>query len=164
MIKTTPRTGLRLALLALIALGAMALALPALSAAGKNTVELDGKLQGKEEIPGPGSKKGKGDVQVFLKPKKHKVCFELQVKNLDPMTAGHIHKGAEGVAGKIKVTLFEDQQGLAGDGSYEGCTVDVKKKLIKRMIKSPEKFYVNLHTLEFPDGAVRGQLAPTVGA
>lgn len=153
----------RLAVLALIALGVVALAIPALSLAGKNTVEVDAKLQGQNEVPGPGSKKGKGDIQVFLKAKKHKVCFQLEVSKLDPIVAGHIHKGVEGVAGKIKVTLFEDSQGLAGDGSYAGCVKNVKKKLIKKIAAHPEKFYVNLHTLEFPDGAVRGQLAPPAG-
>lgn len=160
MIKTTPRTGLRLALLALIALGAMALALPALSAAGKNTVEVDGKLQGKEEVPGPGSKKGKGDVHIELKAKKKKVCFELEVARLDEVVAGHIHKGTADVAGDVVVLLFEDTAGLAGTGSYEGCTKGVKKKLIKKIGKKPDRYYVNIHTMEFPDGAIRGQLEP----
>ena len=40
----------------------------------------------------------------------------------------------------------------------------MKKKLIKKIIKAPERFYVNIHTVDFPDGAIRGQLelsAPT---
>ena len=147
--------------LAVLALAAVALAIPALSVAGKNTVELSAKLKGNNEVPGPGDKNGKGDVQVLLKAKKHKVCFNLEVSKLDEIVAGHIHKGAADVAGDIKVLLFEDPAGLDGDGAYEGCTEDVKKKLIKKIAKAPEKYYVNIHTVEYPDGAIRGQLEPS---
>ena len=64
------------------------------------------------------------------------------------------------VAGDVVVLLFEDTAGLAGTGSYEGCTNGVKKKLIKKIGKKPDRFYVNIHTKEFPDGEIRGQLEP----
>jgi hypothetical protein len=147
--------------LAGLALAAVALAVPALSVAGKNTVEVEAKLKGANEVPGPGSKKGKGDIDVFLKAKKEKVCFELEVSGLDSIVAGHIHKGASDVAGPVKVTLFEDEEGLEGEGSYEGCTKGVKSKLIKKISSDPESWYVNVHTVDFPDGAIRGQLEPT---
>jgi hypothetical protein len=147
--------------LALLALAAVALAIPALSLAGKNTVEVTAKLKGNNEVPGPGDKNGKGEVQVLLKKQKKKVCFNLGVSKLDPVTAGHIHKGTADVSGDVKVLLFEDQDGLEGTGFYEGCTKGVKKKLIKRIGKKPEKYYVNIHTIKYPDGAIRGQLEPT---
>jgi CHRD domain len=143
--------------LALVGLAVAMLALPALSAAGRNTTELHAELTGKAEVPGPGSKKGKGEITVAMKPTKKKVCFELEVKKLDTITAGHIHKGEEGVAGDIKVPFFEGEQ-LEGTGAYEGCVKDVKKKLIEKIIAKPEKFYVNIHTEDYPDGAIRGQL------
>jgi CHRD domain len=34
----------------------------------------------------------------------------------------------------------------------------LKKKLIKKIIAKPENYYVNIHTVEYPDGAIRGQL------
>jgi hypothetical protein len=144
--------------LAALALALALLALPAISMAGRNTTEVDAKLTGKAEVPGPGSKKGKGDIQIFLKPTQGKVCFDLQVKNLDTITDGHIHKGAEGVAGDVKVPLFVGQH-LDGTGSYDGCTKNVKAKLIKKIAGHPEKYYANVHTLDFPNGAIRGQLA-----
>jgi CHRD domain-containing protein len=144
-------------MLALVGLALAVLAIPAISMAGRNTTEVDAKLTGKAEVPGPGSKKGKGDVAVFLKPTQGKVCFNLEVKNLDTVTDSHIHKGAEGVAGDVKVPLFVGKQ-LSGTGTYEGCVKKVKAKLIKKIAAHPEKFYVNVHTLDFPDGAIRGQL------
>ena len=142
----------------LVALAVCALALPALSLAGRNTIEVTAKLQGKNEVPGPGLNKGKGDISVFLKPKKDKVCYEFEVKKLDPITEGHIHKGNPDEAGPVKVTLFQSQEGINGTGNYEGCVKNVKSKLIEKIASSPEKFYVNLHTLDYPDGAIRGQL------
>lgn len=145
---------------ALPALAAVALAVPALSLAGQNTTEVDAQLKGQNEVPGPGSK-GNGDVQVFLKPTQKKVCFALEIKKLDAVVAGHIHKGDSETAGPVKVTLFEDEAGLNGTGNYEGCTKNVKKKLIKKIAATPEKYYVNVHTMEYPEGAIRGQLEPT---
>ena len=143
----------------IVAAAVCALALPALSLAGRNTVEVGAKLDGKNEVPGPGSK-GKGEIQVFLKAKKEKVCFNLQVDKLDTITAGHIHKGTEDVAGPVKVTLIDSQ--IEGTGTYEGCVTKVKSKLIKKIASVPEKFYVNIHTLDYPDGAIRGQLQTLV--
>ena len=136
-----------------------AVAIPALSAAAPDTVELDATLSGDTEVPGPGSEKGKGKSTVFVTPSKKKLCFTLEVKKLDPLVAGHIHKGKEGVAGDVVVPLFEDEAGLDGNGSYEGCVKKLEKKLLKKIIAKPENFYVNIHTEDYPDGAIRGQLA-----
>jgi hypothetical protein len=145
---------------ALVALVVCALVVPALSLAGRNTIEVTAQLKGKNEVPGPGSK-GKGDISVFLKAKKEKVCFNLEVSKLDTITAGHIHKGTADEAGPVKVTLIDSQ--IEGTGSYEGCIENVKSKLIKKIASAPEKFYANIHTLDYPDGAIRGQLTPLAG-
>ncbi len=145
----------------IVAVAVCALALPALSLAGRNTVEVVAKLDGKNEVPGPGSQKGKGDIQVFLKAKKEKVCFNLQVDKLDTITAGHIHKGTADVASPVKVTLIDSQ--IEGTGTYEGCVTKVRSKLIKKIASVPDKFYVNIHTLDYPDGAIRGQLQGLAG-
>ena len=144
--------------LGLVALALAALVIPALSLAGRNTVEVNAKLKGANEVPGPGDSNGKGDIAVFLKAKKEKVCFNLELDKIDGASAGHIHKGDSETAGAIKVTLFEADPPLAVPGEFEGCVKNVKRKLIKRIARNPEKFYVNVHNAEFPDGAVRGQL------
>ncbi len=145
----------------LAAIAVCALALPALSVAGRNTVEVTTKLKGNTEVPGPGSPKGKGEITVFLKSTKEKVCFNLEVSKLDTITAGHIHKGSTDEAGPIKVTLIHDQ--IEGTGNYEGCVENVKSKLIDKIVNRPDKFYVNIHTLDYPDGAIRGQLPIPAG-
>jgi hypothetical protein len=142
--------------LGLLALALVALAIPALSMAGRNTVEVNAKLKGQNEVPGPGDANGKGEIAVFLKAKKEKVCFNLEISKLDGASAGHIHKGDAETAGPIKVTLFDAP--VEGTGTYEGCVKNVKRKLVRRIGKHPERYYVNVHNADYPDGAIRGQL------
>lgn len=141
--------------LAFLVLGAIGLLIPALS--GAAATQLSAKLKGTEEVQG-GDKNGRGEIFVAVKkPNKRKLCFQLEFKKMDPPTAGHIHKGAEGVDGPVKVTLFEDPAGLPGP-TAEGCVKNVSKRITKKLRQTPEKFYVNLHNAEHPDGAIRGQL------
>ena len=137
--------------LALIA----ALAIPAANAA---PAQLSAKLKGNEEVPGPGDPNGRGEAAVTVKRKKRKVCFALEFRRIGEPTAAHIHKGADGVAGPVKVTLFEDPEGLPVPGAVDGCVRDLKRRLVRKLAKRPQRFYVNLHNAEYPDGAIRGQL------
>jgi hypothetical protein len=142
------------------ALAAM-IALPSLSS---GATLLGAKLKGSNEVPGPGDPNAKGGIQVSLKSKKKKVCFTLEYRKLDGgASAGHIHRGKKGVAGNIKVPLFEVDPPLGERGSFEGCQKNVKRKLIRRIKRRPENFYVNIHGPDYPDGAIRGQLKPDQG-
>jgi len=60
-----------------------------------------------------------------------------------------------GVFGGIVVGLIEAP--AAGD-RFTGCTEDVSKALIRRILRRPKRFYVNVHTTPFPGGAVQGTL------
>ena len=111
-------------------------------------------LSGTAEVPGPGDTDGSGSADIRLNQGQNQVCFELSVSNIAVATAAHIHEAAEGVAGPVVVTLTTP----AANGKSKGC-VDASAELIKRIRQTPENFYVNVHNAEFPDGAVRGQLA-----
>jgi CHRD domain len=141
--------------LALLALGAVGLLIPALS--GAAAIQLSAKLKGNQEVA-DGDPNGRGEAFVAVKkPTRRKLCFELSWDKIEPPTAAHIHKGAKGVDGPIKVTLFEDPDGLSVS-EVEGCVKTIRKRIAKRLRKTPEKFYVNVHNAEYPDGAIRGQL------
>lgn len=150
--------------LATVAVAAAAMVVPALSGAGGPNVsgiELEAKLKGSQEVPERGDPNGKGEAQILLRKNKRRVCYFLQWSKLDGVTAAHIHKGEAGVAGPVKVTLLEES--LPGNGEAEGCVKGVKKQLIKKIGKRPERWYVNAHNEEYPDGAIRGQLKPAAG-
>jgi len=111
------------------------------------------KLTGEAEVPGPGDIKGSGTVQVTVNPDKGEVCYELSVANIQEATAAHIHEGATGKEGPVKVALEAPKT-----GSAKGCAkADVA--VIQAMLKDPAGYYVNVHNAAFPKGAVRGQLS-----
>jgi hypothetical protein len=141
--------------LAFLALGAVGLLIPALS--GAAAAQLSAELKGNQEVP-HADPNGRGDASITVKkPSKRKLCYQLSWDKIEPPTAAHIHKGAEGVNGPIKVTLFEDPNGLTAS-SADGCVKKIPKRIAKKLRKSPENFYVNIHNGEHPNGAIRGQL------
>lgn len=128
-----------------------ALALPG-AAVAKETV-LTAQMDGKQETPDKGDAGGNGVADITLGDAKGTVCFVLTYRGIDKPTAGHIHAGAKGKAGPVKVTLF------SGSFKKKGCTRNVDASLIRSIAKRPKSFYVNFHNAAFAGGAVRGQLA-----
>lgn len=112
-------------------------------------------LKGSEEVPNPGDPDGAGNATVTFKPNTGEICWDIKVSNIVlPSLGSHIHEGKQGVAGPIVVPFEpEDANGLAN-----GCTKP-DAALMARIMQNPENFYVNVHSSEFPAGAVRGQLA-----
>ena len=111
------------------------------------------KLTGAAEVPGPGDTKGSGTVQVTLNPDKGEVCYELTVVDIQEATAAHIHDGAAGQEGPVKVALDAPKT-----GSAKGCKA-ADAAVIKVIMENPANYYVNVHNAAFPKGAVRGQLS-----
>jgi hypothetical protein len=114
---------------------------------------LSATMTGPEEVP-PGDPDGTGSAAFTFNPGRGRVCFELDVADIAPATAAHIHVGPPGVAGPIVVPLTAPT-----DGSSSGCVNDVDPGLIDAIKKNPGGYYVNVHNAEFPAGAIRGQLS-----
>jgi hypothetical protein len=115
-------------------------------------------LTGKNEV-GENGRKGAGDSNgrggATIAGKGTKLCWGITVKDVDTPSAAHIHRGTSAKNGPVVVELSAP---TAGDiGSSSGCTT-VSSSLNKQLLKNPSHFYVNVHTANFPDGAVRGQL------
>jgi hypothetical protein len=72
----------------------------------------------------------------------------------------HIHRGAAGEAppNNIVVPLFVAPGAGVGPTAATGC-VATTPALATEISGNPAGFYVNVHTTEFPGGAMRGQLA-----
>jgi hypothetical protein len=83
------------------------------------------------------------------------VCFGIAVTNIATPVAAHIHKGKRNENGPIVVTLSPP---LPGDpGASSGCT-KADADLAEDIQRHPRRYYVNVHTSDFPAGAIRGQL------
>ena len=115
---------------------------------------LTANLSGAAEVPGPGDPDGSGTVVLTLNPGQETICWEITVSNLTlPATGAHIHEGEAGVAGPIDVTLSPPD----ASGKSSGCT-SVDRAEVKEIMHEVDEYYVNVHTTDFPGGAVRGQL------
>jgi hypothetical protein len=112
-------------------------------------------LSGAAEVPGPADPDGTGTATITLNPGTGQVCWEISVSGITlPATAAHIHEAPGGVAGPVDVPLSApDASGFAS-----GCA-RVDRAEILEIIQHPEEYYVNVHNVDYPAGALRGQLS-----
>ncbi|MDX8048026.1 CHRD domain-containing protein [Lentzea sp. BCCO 10_0798] len=133
---------------------------PTKPATGK-PVFFTAELDGRQEVPTPGGP-AVGDedasAKALVEVRGDRVTFALEWKKTSQLSLGHIHQGAAGQNGAVKVNLFTTAMPETLS-SAAGQTV-VDPKLAEDIRKNPAGFYVNLHSTEKPGGAVRGQLTP----
>jgi hypothetical protein len=123
------------------------------------------RLSGKNEVAVPG-KPAVGDpdgsATGIVRLQGDRVTFAFAWKNIGAPTLGHIHQGRAGVNGDVVVPLFTTP--MPDTTSAAAGIVTVGDPAIADGIrKDPSGFYLNLHSKEFPGGAVRGQLVPLRG-
>ena len=134
----------------------------ALAVAGCETVEeevnedignrFQAQLSGASEVP-PADPDGAGMARISINDATNRICTDLEVRMIGNVTAAHIHRGAAGVNGPPVVTLDPPD-----DNDSDDCdTAD--DALIDEIRHNPSAFYVNVHTAEYPNGAIRGQVS-----
>ena len=102
-----------------------------------------------------GDPDGTGTALITINVGGGEVCWHTTVSNIAlPATASHIHHAAEGVRGDIVIALTAPD----ATGKAVGCRSDVDPALLRDILQHPEEYYVNVHTTEFPSGAIRSQL------
>lgn len=125
-------------------------------------------LSGKEVMPTAVDTKATGDMEIMLGKDGKELGYTLNIKDIENVTAAHIHAGKKGVEGPPVVGLFG---GPKKDAKFSGVLAkgtitdkDLKGPLagktiadLVKMIKSGDA-YVNVHTAAHPGGEVRGQL------
>lgn len=111
------------------------------------------EMLGSKEVPGPGDPDGSGSAVVTMNIGKQTVCFDIDVADVAPIVAAHIHVGDASVSGGVVVNFNVAANGL------DGCVGDVDRSLIRTILQNPADYYVNVHNADFPPGALRDQLA-----
>ena len=102
-----------------------------------------------------GDPNGTGSALITVNLGRGEVCWQTSVSDIAlPATAAHIHHAAAGIRGDIVVALSAP----GASGTAVGCRSGIDSALLREILTSPESFYVNVHTTEFPAGAIRGQL------
>ena len=138
----------------------------ALSLAGCETVDeavtdavgnqFRAEMNGANE-PGGGDPDGSGLARIEINDVTNSICTDLEVRQIGVVTAAHIHRGSAGMNGPPVVTLDAPD-----DNDSDDCdTVD--DALVDMIRNSPGGFYVNVHTADYPEGAIRGQVMNVEG-
>jgi CHRD domain len=115
-------------------------------------VRLAAPLAGSSEVPptSTGDPDGSGSASVVIDAAGGVISWNISTTNiLLPPTLVHIHRGVAGANGPVVVDF---QAQLSGTGT-------ISTALANEILSNPAGFYINVHTSEFPGGAIRGQLA-----
>jgi hypothetical protein len=138
-------------------------------------------LTGDEEVP-PNDSKGQGQAIFQVSPDGASVSFRLIASNIQNITQAHIHCGAAGVNGPVVVWLYPAppgprslqlipgrHNGVLSTGEFTNADVIARPSSaacpggvatlddVLAKIRAGEA-YVNVHTLQFPPGEIRGQI------
>ncbi|QGN54751.1 CHRD domain-containing protein [Novosphingobium sp. Gsoil 351] len=144
----------------LLALGATA---AAVTLAGCATVEeaavstvaqtYHANMTGAQEVGG-GDPDGSGRADISVSDRLNQVCWDIHdIRGIGEPTAAHIHSGVAGVNGPVVVPLTKNNE-----GTWKGCA-DRGTEWTQDYLKANHAaFYVNIHTADYPNGAIRGQL------
>jgi hypothetical protein len=142
----------------LAALGLAAVIPLANGASGERSRALFTYMNGKKEVDAEGRKNtgdrnGLGTFSAVVD--SGQLCYGITVRDIDAPVAAHVHRGNSNRAGPVVVPLTQPSEGDPGASS---ACVEVEDSLLGEMLRRPSRFYVNVHTGPFPNGAVRGQL------
>jgi CHRD domain-containing protein len=115
-------------------------------------------LTGAQQVPPgpPGSALG----TVKVSGKKGTVCVKFKdvSASLLPSTAAHIHMAPVGVNGPIVVPLAPPSAKKPGKAGKSKACASPGAALIADLIAHPNQYYLNIHNVPFPNGAIRAQL------
>lgn len=109
-------------------------------------------LTGAGEAPAAGSPDGGGVGTVTFQ--NGQATYTLLYEGISAPTASHIHRGVAGGSGPVILNFNP----TFANGFATG-TVPVSAALQADILANPSDYYINIHTPDFPGGAIRGPLA-----
>ncbi len=126
-------------------------------------------LSGAEEVPARPTA-ANGAAQIIVDG--DQITYAIEIDDIASITAAHIHSGAPGVNGPIRLFLYPPQQGT----TVPQVTTSDKRILVQATVPSSNVSgvsfqellaqmrangaYVNVHTTTFPSGEMRGTVRP----
>jgi hypothetical protein len=110
-----------------------------------------------------GDPDGRGKAEFTFDTEQGTVCYEIEVEGIaEPVEpapgvgSAHIHFLA---TGGIAVDLEADFQPDKSDEFKASGCVQVDSALLQAILENPDQFYVNIHNVDFPGGALAGLLS-----
>ena len=136
------------------------------TSASTQSKHFDAKLSGKNEVP-PKATQATGTA-TFNVIGTNSITYTVHVKNMQMVTAAHIHQGIAGQNGPVLVTLFNTPtpsamtNGELAKGTITATNLEgpLQGKQITDLISMIQSggTYANVHTTANPMGEIRGQI------
>ena len=119
-------------------------------------VTLSTPLSGAEQSETtPGDPDGTGYITVTTKPSLSQVCFTITMNNINlNAIAGHIHKAPRGQS--IVVPAVDLLENVNAKNTISQCRF-ADPATIRDLRLNPRAYYAQVHNLNYPEGAIRGQ-------
>ena len=130
-------------------------------------------LNGENEVPVRDTK-AQGQAVFFVNEAGTEISYKLNVANIENVTQAHIHLGPPTGTGNIVVWLYPSQppfqvtlipgrtQGTLAEGTFGASRLinDLAGEPLSTLLDEIRagNTYVNVHTLQFPPGEIRGQI------
>ena len=136
----------------------------AIPAGADTEVKLTTTLTAVDPVTGvvTGDPDGRGTAEFTFDTEQGTVCYELEVEGISEpvepapgLGSAHIHFLA---TGGIAVDLEADFEPDKSDEFKASGCVEVDSALLQDILENPDQFYVNIHNVEFPGGALSGLL------
>ena len=151
-------------LVALALVGLLSVVL--ISRAGADTeVKFTTTLTAVDPVTGAvtGDPDGSGKAEFIFDTEQGTVCYELEVEGIaEPVEpapglgSAHIHLLPLGGIAVDLETDFEPDK--SDEFKASGC-VEVDSALLQAILENPDQYYLNIHNVEFPGGALSGLLS-----
>lgn len=115
---------------------------------GLNYTVFDVMLTGDQEVGSPGDPDGIAWGTLSIDGEANEIAWDFEANNIFvPLVGFHIHEAPAGANGPVVFNFASLWMGSAVD------------PVASEILDNPSHYYLNMHTQEFPAGAVRGQLA-----
>jgi hypothetical protein len=109
-----------------------------------------------QEVPPPANSLGRGSCLITLNTAGTQITVTCSYSNLSSgLTAGHIHNAPPGVNAGVLIPFTGIPTGSTS-GTFTTGPFNLTPALLAEM--RAKRFYVNLHTTNFPNGEIRGQV------
>ena len=130
--------------------------------------EFTADLSGQNEVP-PTASNGTGTAEVLFNNDSLQASYFVNITGIEEITGAHIHNGSIGVNGDVVVPLSAQKSAQDKENPTIWFSGDIKKGDLQGSLQGKEisdlatlinngSAYVNIHTKDNPDGAIRDQL------
>ena len=110
-----------------------------------------------------GDPNGSGVAVLRVNLDKSQICYNIVVRNIgEPVEpapgigAAHIHTTQ---TGGVFINLLTNFRSTGADVYLATGCVSATQEQLQAILKTPSQYYVNVHTVLFPGGAIQGSLA-----